>query len=293
MSKPPPNIIIKKIKKIQGGGHHGGAWKVAYADFVTAMMAFFLLMWLVSISSDKTLQGIAKYFTPTESISDKAGLGFDGGADVSMDKGIGAPNEASSSLIYGSPSKGHRVDVARLPSGMSDVEKDHFISIMNSIMSDAELQSFADNINVDVTSEGLRIQIMDSDNRPMFEPNTSELRPYMEKILDVIGRMIRNQPNYISISGHTASIRDSSMGKSLDFWEISSNRANAVRKYLGKRLLKNKQVVRIVGRADSEPFDPKDPYGVKNIRVSVTLLNDSSVSSYQRAVPENDVLDNK
>lgn len=286
MPKKKANIIIKRIKKVQGGGHHGGAWKVAYADFVTAMMAFFLLMWLVSISSDKTLQGIAKYFTPTESISDKAGLGFDGGADANMEKGIGAPNEASSSLIYGSPSKGHRVDTARLPSNMTDVEKDHFISIMNTIQSDIELQSFADNINVDVTNEGLRIQIMDSDNRPMFKPNTSELQPYMEKILGVIGRMIKNQPNYISISGHTASLKDLSAGEGLDFWEISSERANEVRKYLTKRLLENKQVVKIVGRADREPFEPKDPYSIKNIRVGITLLNDASVSSYQRAAPD-------
>ena len=120
-------VVIKKVKKIEGGGHHGGAWKVAYADFVTAMMAFFLLLWLVSVSDKATLQGVAQYFTPTESISDKAGLGLDGGADANLEEGVGAPNAASSSLIYGSPSKGHRVDAARLPSNMSDVEKDHFI----------------------------------------------------------------------------------------------------------------------------------------------------------------------
>jgi chemotaxis protein MotB len=127
---------------------------------------------------------------------------------------------------------------------------------------------------------------MDSDNRPMFKPNTSELQPYMEKILDVIGRMIKNQPNYISISGHTASLKDPSAGKGLDFWEISSDRANEVRKYITKRLIENKQVVKIVGRADREPFEPKDPYSIKNIRVGITLLNDASVSSYQRAAPE-------
>ena len=174
-------VLIKKVKKIEGGGHHGGAWKVAYADFVTAMMAFFLLLWLVSVSDKATLQGVAQYFTPTESISDKAGLGFDGGADANLEEGVGAPNAASSSLIYGSPSKGHRVDAARLPSNMSDVEKDHFISIMNSIQQNSELQKYSDNLHVDITNEGLRIQIMDSDNRPMFEPNTSQLQPYIWK----------------------------------------------------------------------------------------------------------------
>ena len=134
-------IIIKKVKKVVVGGHHGGAWKVAYADFVTAMMAFFLLLWLISVSDKATLQGVAQYFTPTESISDKAGLGFDGGADANLEEGVRAPNAASSSLIYGSPSKGHRVDAARLPSNMTDVEKDHFISIMNSIQQNSELKN--------------------------------------------------------------------------------------------------------------------------------------------------------
>jgi chemotaxis protein MotB len=257
---------------------------VAYADFVTAMMAFFLLLWLISVSDKATLQGVAQYFTPTESISDKAGLGFDGGADANMEEGVGAPNAASSSLIYGSPSKGHRVDAARLPSNMSDVEKDHFISIMNSIQQNSELQKYSDNLHVDITNEGLRIQIMDSDNRPMFKPNTSELQPYMERIINVIGRMVDSQPNYISISGHTASVK-SADALGIDFWGVSAQRANEVRKYMGKKLINRNQVVKILGKSDREPFDPKDPYGIKNIRVGITLLNDSSVSEFHKSLP--------
>ncbi|MEM6339031.1 MAG: flagellar motor protein MotB [Pseudomonadota bacterium] len=277
-------VLIKKVKKIEGGGHHGGAWKVAYADFVTAMMAFFLLLWLVSVSDKATLQGVAQYFTPTESISDKAGLGFDGGADANLEEGVGAPNAASSSLIYGSPSKGHRVDAARLPSNMSDVEKDHFISIMNSIQQNSELQKYSDNLHVDITNEGLRIQIMDSDNRPMFEPNTSRLQPYMERIINVIGKMVSSQPNYISISGHTASVK-SAEASGIDFWSVSAERANEVRKYMGKKLIDKNQVVKILGKADREPFDAKDPYSIKNIRVGITLLNDASVSEFQKSSP--------
>lgn len=282
-------VIIKKIKKIEGGGHHGGAWKVAYADFVTAMMAFFLLLWLLSVSSEKTLKGVADYFTPTEAISDKAGLGFDGGTEANLEEGIAAANAASSSLIYGSPTKGHRVDAAREASEMSDVERDHFISIMNSIQSDSELQNFADNIHIDITNEGLRIQIMDSEDRPMFKPNTSELQPYMEKILNVIGKMIKNQPNYISVSGHTASLKDVSMGQSVDFWQLSSSRANQVRGFLTQKILTGNQVIKVIGRADREPFDPKDPYGVKNIRVGITLLNSNSITSYEKAAPDKSI----
>ena len=277
-------IIIKKIKKVQGGGHHGGAWKVAYADFVTAMMAFFLLLWLISVSDKATLQGVAQYFTPTESISDKAGLGFDGGADANIEKGTGAPNAASSSLIYGSPSKGHRVDSARMPSNMSDIERDHFISIMNSIQQSSELKSFADNIQIDITNEGLRIQIMDSDNRPMFKPNTAGLQPYMEKIITIIAKMVSTQPNYISISGHTASVKAGS-DTGIDFWNISADRANEVRKFMTQKLIDKGQVVKIIGLSDREPFDPKDPFGIKNIRVGITLLNEASITAYQKSVP--------
>jgi chemotaxis protein MotB len=251
------------------------------------MMAFFLLLWLVSISSKDTLKGIAEYFTPTESISDKAGLGFDGGMDANIEKGPGAQNAASSSLIYGSPSKGHRVDAARMPSNMSDVEKDHFVSIMNSIEQNSDLRDYTDNLHIDITNEGLRIQITDSDNRPMFKPNTSELQPYMEKIVTVIAKIVANQPNYISISGHTAAIKSPNVSSQLDFWKISSDRANEVRKFMTKELIDKKQVVKIMGRADREPFDPKDPYGVQNIRVGITLLNEASISDYQKAAPTN------
>jgi chemotaxis protein MotB len=287
VAKDKPVIIIKKVKKIEGGGHHGGAWKVAYADFVTAMMAFFLLLWLLSVSSEKTLKGVAEYFTPTEAISDKAGLGFDGGTEANLDEGLAAANAASSSLIYGSPTKGHRVDAAREPSQMSDVEREHFMSIMNSLQNDSELQNFADNISIDITNEGLRIQIMDSQDRPMFKPNTADLQSYMEKILSIIGRMIKTQPNYISISGHTASLKDQNEIPEVDFWELSASRSNKVRAFLtGKKILPNNQIVKVIARADREPYDAKDPYGVKNIRVGITLLNNNAISSFEKSAPD-------
>jgi chemotaxis protein MotB len=286
MSKSNNIIVIRKIKKIQAYKKHGGSWKVAYADFVTAMMAFFLLLWLLSVSSESTVEGVAKYFTPMESISDKAGLGFDGGTETNVEKGIAAENVASSSLIYGSPSKGHRVDPARKSSNMTDVEKDHFISIMNSIDQNSDLKAYADNLQMDITNEGLRIQIIDSDNRPMFKPNTSELQPYMEKIISVIGKIVSNQPNYVSISGHTASIKDSTLSNALDLWGISSDRANEVRKFMVKKLIDKKQVVKIIGRADREPFDYKNPYSAQNIRVGITLLNENSISDHQKSIPD-------
>lgn len=279
-----PIIIIKKKKNVREDKRYSGMWKVAYADFITAMMAFFLLLWLLSVTPQDTLKGVAHYFTPSYADSDKVGLGFEGGADANVSQGLGAPHSASSSLIYGSPSRGKRIDQADQSGMMTDLEKQHFFSIMSNIQQNAQLKDFSDNINVDVTNEGLRIQIMDSDNRPMFKPNTYELQPYMAKILTVIGKMVKDQPNYIAISGHTASVKNSS-NSAFDYWAISAMRANEVRKYLTSTV-KDEQVARIIGKADSEPFDIRDVYNVKNIRVSITLLNNASVSSYKQSAPD-------
>jgi chemotaxis protein MotB len=277
-------VIIKKVKKIEGGGHHGGAWKVAYADFVTAMMAFFLLMWLVSVSDEATLQGVAQYFTPTESISDKAGLGFDGGMDSNVEKGLNAPHVSASSLVYGSPSRGQRVDTSRETNSVDDMQKEHFINIINSIEKDNYLKKYADNIYIDVTNEGLRIQIMDSNDRPMFEPDTPYLQPYMQEIIKVIANVIRTQPNYISITGHTASVKENR--NKIDYWELSNARANAIRRFMSNGLIKEKQVIRLMGKADKEPFIPADPYDAKNMRIGIILLNNHSLESFQKAMPD-------
>jgi chemotaxis protein MotB len=279
-------IIYRKRKNNYKSDKLGGMWKVAYADFITAMMAFFLLLWLISVTPENTLKGVAKYFTPTTSVSDKAGLGFEGGAETNVEDGIGAPNIASSSLIFGSPSRGKRIDQAEKSGMMTDLEKQHFVSIMNNIQQNVELKDFSDNINMDVTNEGLRIQIMDSDNRPMFKPNTIELQPYMVKILTVIGKLIKDQPNYIAITGHTASIKHVDKKSNLDYWNLSAQRANEVRKFLTNSLIKDEQVVRIVGKSDREPFEPSDLYSLQNIRVGITLLNNSAVSKFQQSAPD-------
>jgi chemotaxis protein MotB len=266
---------------------YNGMWKVAYADFITAMMAFFLLMWLLSITSDETLKGVAKYFTPTASVSDKAGLGDEGGVDANIEDGIGAPHSAANSLIYGSPSRNSRKANMNYKARMiADAEQQQFLAIMSNIQQNPELQDLADNINVSVADEGLKIQIMDSENRPMFKPDTYELQPYMNRILTIVGKMIKNQPNYIAITGHTASFvsKNPKLG-SIDAWNISSQRANEVRKFLVTNVIDDYQVVKIVGMADREPLDLHDQYSTKNIRVSITLLSKASLSPFQQSSP--------
>lgn len=281
-----PIIIYRNRRKSRASSYTRNAmWKVAYADFITAMMAFFLLLWLLSVAPEKTLKGVAEYFTSTGAVNDKVGLGFEGGADANINDGTGAPHSASSSLIYGSPSRGRRIDQASKNDMMTDNEKQFFLTTINKIQQNVEFKEFADNINVSVTKDGLQIQIMDSDNRPMFKPNTHELQPYMRKILTVIGKLIKDQPYYISISGHTASVLNESKTP-FDYWNLSAERANEVRKFLTAGLIKNDQVVRIIGMANKEPFDYNNPYSPKNIRVGITLLNNWAVSNFQQSAPE-------
>lgn len=281
-----PLIIYKKRRRLDKPAYlRNSTWKIAYADFVTAMMAFFLLLWLLSVSSQETLKGVAEYFTAAKSISDKAGLGLEGGADANIEDGIGAPHSASSSLLYGSPSRGRRIDQARRQSMMSGLEKEHFLSMIKHLQQSAELKDFARNINLDLTKEGLQIQIMDSEDRAMFKPNTYELQPYMRKILTIIGDLIKNQPNYIAISGHTASPRPFD-NAATDCWNLSSQRANEVRKFLASGLIKADQVIKILGVADKEPYDYRNPYSVKNIRIDITLLHKNSVNVSQQPAPD-------
>jgi len=275
-------IIIKKIHKGHAG-HHGGMWKVAYADFVTAMMAFFLLMWLIGATPKENLQGIAKYFTPTVSRRQDKGLGFDGGADPNIQEGVYAPHSSSTSLIYGSPLNGPHMVQAELNRQIVDSEKRSFINIMNNIQKRISTE-IADNIVMDVTAEGLRIQVMDSDNRPMFKAGTDEMQPYMAKILTMLGDLLKSQPNYISICGHTASFKDPAAAGDIDYWRLSVLRANKVRAFLSN-LIKPDQVVRLLGKADKEPFDVRDPYGAKNIRITITLLTNSYVGKSQQVAP--------
>jgi chemotaxis protein MotB len=276
-------IIVKKVKKGHAG-HHGGMWKVAYADFVTAMMAFFLLMWLIGATPKENLDGIAKYFTPTNARRQDKGLGFDGGADPNIQEGVYSPNSAASSLVYGSPINGPHMVQAELNRQIVDSEKRSFVNIMNSIQRKLSTE-IADHVVFDISPEGIRIQIMDSDNRPMFKSGTDEMQPYMIKILSILGESLKNQPNHISISGHTATSKNPIVTSDVDYWKLSALRANKVRGFLSDTL-KPDQVIRIIGKADKEPFDHRDPYGTKNIRIAITLLTNKQVDKGQQVAPD-------
>lgn len=270
-----PQIIYVTKKKRESDTAHAGMWKVAYADFITAMMCFFLLMWLISTTPKDKLEGLAQYFATKN--SKVQGTGDEEGKD----HGIAKKSQPKQLL---NSSAGEQIFDSTKFNLVSAEEKQNFINTMNTVKKDKTLQEFSENIVWDITSEGLRIQITDTNNRPMFKPDTAELAPYMKRILNAVAAMIQDYPNYIAIAGHTASISDPSRN-TLDYWQLSALRANEVRKFLAHSI-KADQVVRIMGKADKEPMTPGDPFNSQNARITITLLTNSAVSKFQQSVPE-------
>ena len=263
-------IVVKKIKK-HGGGHHGGSWKVAYADFVTAMMAFFLLMWLLGSTTRIEREGISEYF------KNPAGINGPGGASTSMiklggalelPKGEGEPlrgKDTPSKHTSSAPNKELIQDKKRLDELMQRLKE----QIENS----PALRDFKDQLLIDITSEGLRIQIVDKKGRPMFDVGSSHLKWYTKNILDEIAVTINEVPNHVSITGHTDARRYSSASADYTNWELSADRANAARRELLKGGLAKKKFGRVVGLASSVLFDKQDPYNPINRRISIIVLN--------------------
>ncbi len=280
-------IVIKKIKK-GGHGHHGGAWKVAYADFVTAMMAFFLLLWLLSTSSEETLKGISDYFAPTTGVSGGQGIGFHGGEAMGK-VGNKEVTMAKPSIINGAAQTGPIVQAPEdEPQVEEEKEKEQFNLIENniteSLKQDSELKELMDSIIIDQTPEGLRIQITDKKNRPMFRYGGVTLYPHAKKVIAKVTGIIRFLPNYLSINGHTSITN--AIRKGYTDWELSADRANIVRQYMQESGLDEQHVARVVGKADFEPLKPKEPNAAENDRISIILLRHSILPYHRKAAPD-------
>jgi chemotaxis protein MotB len=268
------------IKKINAGhhGHHGGAWKVAYADFVTAMMAFFLLMWLLNSVPSEKLQGIAQYFEPTIGLSGQKGIGFEGGKTPSVD---GArTDDKVGGIKYGVTAAGQIIDVKKTGTEISIEEKENenFALVegeLKKIMaSDNKLQYMQENVTFLLTPEGLTIRITDQDKFPMFEAGSAELTEHSKNIVFKIAKLVRFSPNFLAISGNTdKSVSSEHQGYSN--WELSADRANSARRYLIESGIPPEQIARVVGRADTDPIDMNNPYSPKNRRIEITLLRNS------------------
>lgn len=287
-------IVIKKVKKGGGHGHHGGAWKVAYADFVTAMMAFFLLMWLINTTTPEQRRGIADYFAPASvSPSTSGNGGVLGGTALGED---GAQGRGSSSVIQRlapdarrdnntqeneSPdaSDGPQASTDAMASAMARREQAEFEAAEQSLrqaMQDMpEIAELSRHIQIDMTPEGLRIQLVDQDGRAMFRPGSAEPNERAVVLLRAVAEIAQQLPNRLSISGHT----DSGPSPAADYtnWDLSADRANAARRILQSSGLADDRIAEVQGRAGTEPLYPDDPFLPGNRRLSIVLLREAPV----------------
>lgn len=311
-------IIIKKKKGGGGHGHHGGAWKVAYADFVTAMMAFFLLLWLLSATTEKQKKGLAEYFAPTISLTSRgsgaAGLLQGGNVIKGNESSLSAanpkqdgqdstkqtPSDDSNSADNQSGNTGDtKVDVANeteeysaktgdpveglsknegdsLQAVIKNEEEAKFESAAAAIKAALEsIPEFSDvkgAVQVKRTQKGLEIQLIDQDNYSMFESGGSNITPTSKALLSMIGVLLKDLPNKISITGHTDSAPFHNK-EDFDNWDLSSARANASRRVLVESGVDSKRIADVSGKADTEPYDPENPNSPKNRRITITLNN--------------------
>ncbi|WP_295935442.1 flagellar motor protein MotB [uncultured Xanthomonas sp.] len=279
MAETKSTVVIRRVKKVQGGGHHGGAWKVAYADFVTAMMAFFLVLWLVAATTKEQRAAIAEYFRNPSPLAGKSpapspGMAGPGGASTSMIKlgGAGEMQRGNNKDPFGSKSlKGD--DNSK--SSQREKEKERLETLMQELKEAIDksqaLEPFKDQLLLDLTPDGLRIQIVDKENRPMFDIGSAVLKPYTRGILHELSGFINQVPNHISITGHT-DVTQYSGKNGYSNWELSADRANAARRELVAGGMGEDKVSRVVGLSSSVLFDKQVPNNPINRRISIVVM---------------------
>lgn len=332
MAASDPIIIIKKIKKGGHDAHHGGAWKVAYADFVTAMMAFFLLLWLLNATTQEQRKGISDYFAPASVSRTTSGSGaILGGTTITKDGALNArgqpvqvplpksddvvdPSDDDADVLRRMPPVDGQNDQApeqaagsnggkqpakeaaqkdgkdSIPK-LSDQEVEKIVreredklfnqaehELRQAIDTSPELKKLAQNLIVDKTPEGLRIQIVDQDQVSMFPLGSAVPNPQTRKLMAAVARVISKLPNRIAVSGHTDST-PYSPNSSYTNWELSTDRAQASRRLLVEDGLPADRIQRVMGKADHEPLIPADPASPINRRISIVLLREGASGS--------------
>ena len=280
-------IVVKRIKK-GGGGHHGGAWKIAYADFVTAMMAFFLLMWLLGSTAQGDLEGIADYFQNPlklamqggEGTGDSSSIIKGGGEDLSRKVGQVRRGDTPSTRAINLDAAPARVKSEAEIAAQAIAERRERARLIDLkgkleavIEANPSLRQFKNQLLIDIVSEGLRIQLVDAQNRPMFTSASADLRPYTRELLREIAAALNDVDNRVSMSGHTDSAQYAGGERGFSNWELSSNRANAARRELVAGGLEAGKMLRVVGLADTAHLNPDDPLDPANRRISIVVLN--------------------
>lgn len=291
--------IIKKVKKVSGGGHHGGAWKVAYADFVTAMMAFFLLMWLLNVTTSEQKDAISNFFDPSHpKISDRVSgaggilagtsIATEGAMSNTRDPVVSQPpsTPTTGSVSSNQENDGKKRPVKRKSEQRSTRER--FLAALKrqeekkfrevaeqlkqAIENNPELAEFSKNLMIDITPEGLRIQLVDQDGKTMFPSGSARLYDHARQLIAEISKLAIPLQNKISVRGHTDGVPYRS-GAAYTNWELSADRANSSRRALLDDNIPSDRLSDIQGRADKEHLFPEDPRDPRNRRISILLLN--------------------
>ncbi|MFX1677817.1 flagellar motor protein MotB [Mitsuaria sp. CC2] len=284
-------IIIKRVKK---GGHaaHGGAWKIAYADFVTAMMAFFLLMWLLGSTTEGDKKGIADYFASPLKVAMFGGSGSGdashiikgGGQDLTRQTGQVKAGDVQSPRktinLKALKEEQRRAERVRLQQLKDKVEK--------IIADNPKIAALGGQIRLDMTREGLRIQIVDENNRPMFDSGSAMVKPYMRELLQELGNVLSEVPNRLTLEGHTDAQPFSAGERGYSNWELSADRANASRRELVAGGLPDARVLRVQGLASSKLLDTKDPKAQVNRRISIIVMNRDAEDAVLKNLPDED-----
>ncbi|HET8725873.1 MAG TPA: flagellar motor protein MotB [Alphaproteobacteria bacterium] len=309
VSSDQPIIIVKRKKKGGHAHHHGGAWKVAYADFVTAMMAFFLLLWLLNVTTDEQRTGIADYFDPANIARTNSGSGgVLGGTTVSSPGQLTSPSspfsleqalpgrpesvadstviddgssfELSETVADGEAQAAERRELSddELDRVLAEREQAQFEAVeeqlRQAIQSVPELQELAQNLIIDQTPDGLRIQIVDQERFSMFPIGSAEMYDQTRQLMGLVAQVIGKLPQKLSIAGHTDSTPYAD-GSDYDNWELSADRANASRRALAEAGIPSDRIATVVGKADTDHLFPDDPASPRNRRISITLLREA------------------
>jgi chemotaxis protein MotB len=280
-------IIIKKVKKVVGGGHHGGAWKVAYADFVTAMMAFFLLMWLINTTSPEQKRGIADYFAPASVSATQSGSGgILGGTSLGEDGAMSAgtmsiaenPSPESPTHEQSDNSLSGATEDA-LREALAKKEEESFQSAAQSLrqaLQDMpELAELSKQLLIDQTPEGLRIQLVDQDGRSMFKEGSAQPNDRARLLLRAVAKVVNQLPNRVTISGHTSATIGGARHDG--DWQLSAQRADASRQILQGAGIDPDRIYQVSGKANSDPLYPDDPTLAGNRRIALILLHEKPV----------------
>jgi chemotaxis protein MotB len=281
-------IIIKRVKKVEGG-HHGGAWKIAYADFVTAMMAFFLLMWLIGSTAEGDRKGIAEYFQTPLRVALAGGSGSGDASSVIQGGGEDLTRSAGQVRRADEPAERQTINLQAARAEIARREAERLEGLKRrfeeAIESNEKLAPFKSQIRLAITTEGLQVTVVDEQNRAMFDTGGAALKDYTRDVMRAIGSLLNDVDNAISLAGHTDAVQYAGGERGYSNWEMSADRANASRRELVAGGMRENKILRVVGLGSSLPLDANDPLNPMNRRISLVVLNDKTERQI-RGLPE-------